>query len=239
VRIPVFYIYTECVDEKKKRRIPLMRYLLLISVILASATASLAQDIVEDYSNWEFYGGYAYERGNNGADRLNRDARITTATTSPIIKLVRQDVNFNGFSAEVVYNVSRHVGIVANFSAGFRNHVRYFDNAGGRFFDARLRRWNYFVGPRFNWRNDSPLIPFGEALFGVSRFDARFNNLTSSASTETAFSMALGGGLDIRAGKHIDLRAGQIDYMPTFFKHQREDGFRVSAGIKIKTAPDP
>jgi hypothetical protein len=46
--------------------------------------------------------------------------------------------------------------------------------------------------------------------------------------------MALGGGLDIRAGKHIDVRAGQVDYLPVFFSHKREDGLRFSAGVKIK-----
>ena len=49
-----------------------------------------------------------------------------------------------------------------------------------------------------------------------------------------AFAMALGGGLDIRAGKHIDIRAAQVDYLPVFFSHKREDGLRFSAGVKIK-----
>ena len=48
------------------------------------------------------------------------------------------------------------------------------------------------------------------------------------------FAMALGAGLDIRASKHIDVRAGQVDYLPVFFSHKREDGLRFSAGVKIK-----
>jgi opacity protein-like surface antigen len=212
-----------------------MRYLLLLALLLASATASFAQQL--DYSNWEFYGGYAYERADNGASRLNRDATISSGNGAIAkVNFASQQIRFNGFSTELVANVTRHVGIVANFGGEFNNNVRYASGLGP--FDARLRRWHYFVGPRFNFRNDSRLIPFGEAMVGVTRSQVRFRqNIFSSANTETAFSMALGGGLDIRAGKHIDLRAGQIDYIPTFFKNQRDDAFRISAGIKIKTAP--
>jgi hypothetical protein len=46
--------------------------------------------------------------------------------------------------------------------------------------------------------------------------------------------MALGGGLDIRANHRIDIRAIQVDYLPVFFSHGREDGLRFSAGVKIK-----
>ncbi|MBA2705884.1 MAG: hypothetical protein H0U60_18765 [Blastocatellia bacterium] len=46
--------------------------------------------------------------------------------------------------------------------------------------------------------------------------------------------MALGGGLDIQATKHVDLRAIQVDYLPVFRKGHREDGLRFSAGVKIK-----
>ncbi len=237
MRIPIFSIYTPSVDEETKKEIPLMRYLLLLAVMLASATASFAQTL--DYSNWEFYGGYAYERADNGASRLNRDATISSGTGAIArVNFASQKIKYNGFSAEVVANVNRHLGIVANFGGEFNNNVRYASGLG--IFDARLRRWHYFVGPRVNFRNDSRLIPFGEALFGVTRSEVRFRqNIFASATTETAFSMALGGGLDIRAGKHIDLRAGQIDYVPTFFKNQRDDAFRISAGISIKTTPDP
>jgi hypothetical protein len=46
--------------------------------------------------------------------------------------------------------------------------------------------------------------------------------------------MALGAGLDIRAGDRIDVRPIQVDYLPVFFSQRREDNLRFSAGIKIK-----
>jgi hypothetical protein len=37
-----------------------------------------------------------------------------------------------------------------------------------------------------------------------------------------------------KVGRHVDMSAGQIDYLPVFFSHKREDGLRFSAGVKIK-----
>ena len=41
----------------------------LFAILLVCAPASFAQS---DYSNWEFFIGYAHERANNGADRLDQ-----------------------------------------------------------------------------------------------------------------------------------------------------------------------
>jgi hypothetical protein len=46
--------------------------------------------------------------------------------------------------------------------------------------------------------------------------------------------MAFGGGLDVHAGEHVDIRAIQIDYLPTFFNGKRQDNIRASAGVKFK-----
>jgi hypothetical protein len=50
----------------------------------------------------------------------------------------------------------------------------------------------------------------------------------------TSFAMALGGGLDLRAGKRIAVRLIQVDYTPTFFGSGRQDNFRISAGIVFR-----
>jgi hypothetical protein len=46
--------------------------------------------------------------------------------------------------------------------------------------------------------------------------------------------LAFGGGLDVLAGEHLDVRVIQVDYLPTWFNSQRQDNIRVSAGVKIK-----
>jgi hypothetical protein len=51
--------------------------------------------------------------------------------------------------------------------------------------------------------------------------------------------MALGGGLDVHAGEHLDIRAIQADYLPTFFNGTHQNNYRVGAGVKVKFGQDP
>ena len=92
---------------------PVMRYLfLLLIILLVSAPAALAQD--KDYSDWEFYGGYAHERANNGADRLDaRGKRVLPSGAGVRVDFVSERrVPMNGVMGEVVANVHRRVGLV-------------------------------------------------------------------------------------------------------------------------------
>ena len=209
------------------------KLLLLFAILLVSAPAGFAQS---DYSNWEFVIGYAHERANNGADRLDiRGRSISSTGATSSVDLVSRRVPYNGVNGEVVANVHRNIGLVADFTVTFAN-TNFVDSLSGRSFDAKLWRYTALFGPRFNWRNSSPFIPYAHALFGATRYHANFrnNDFISSDSDQIAFAMALGAGLDIRANHRIDIRAGQIDYLPVFFSHKREDGLRFSAGVKIK-----
>ena len=208
------------------------KLLLLIAITLVCAPASLAQD----YANWEFFIGYAHERANNGADRLDaRGVAINPNGTTRRVDFVSERIPHHGVTGEVVANVHRNVGIVANFSATFASH-EFTDALTGQRFDARLHRYSLLFGPRFNWRNDSRVIPFAHALFGAVRYKADFkdDDFSCPDTNETAFAMAFGAGLDIRASDRIDIRPIQVDYLPVFFDDRREDGVRFSAGVKIK-----
>lgn len=208
------------------------KLLLLLAVVLVSAPAGFAQD----YSNWEFFIGYAHERANNGADRLDaRGSRITSTGASARVDFPSKRVHYNGVTGEVVANVHRNVGLVGNFAATFHN-ATFRDSLSGRALNARLTRYTLLFGPRVNFRNDSRLIPYAHALFGATKYNADFDNddFTCPDTNETAFAMALGAGLDIRANDRIDIRPIQVDYLPVFFDNRREDGIRFSAGVKIK-----
>ncbi len=208
------------------------KLLLLFAILLVCAPASFAQD----YSNWEFFIGYAHERANNGADRLDARGRAINANgTTSRVDFVSERVPYHGVTTELVANVHRNVGLVANFSATFAN-TEFVDTLSGRRFNARLSRYLLVGGPRFNWRNSSRAIPYAHALFGVARYKANFrdDDFTCPDTNETAFAMALGAGLDIRANDRIDVRPIQVDYVPVFFDNRRDDGIRFSAGVKIK-----
>ncbi len=209
------------------------KLLLLFAILLVCAPAGFAQT---DYSHWEFFIGYAHERANNGADRLDaRGVAINPNGSTRRVDFVSKRIPYNGGTGEVVANVTPHIGLVTNFAVTFAN-TDFLDALTGRNFHARVTRYTLLFGPRYNFRNSSPFIPYAHALFGLARYQAKFRNHDFSCpdTSETAFAMALGGGLDIRASKHIDIRAGQVDYLPVFFSHRREDGLRFSAGVKIK-----
>jgi opacity protein-like surface antigen len=201
------------------------RIFLLLLIALICAPAAFAQS--KDYSTYEFYVGYAYERANNNADSFDKNclAKFNGAT----VDLVSEKRNYNGFEAEFNQNVTRHIGIVTSFSGTYGNSG-YFDRRSGKTFHANVQRYDLLAGPRYNWRPDG-VTPFVHALFGISHVRADFDDRTRS---DTAFAMAFGGGLDVHAGEHVDVRVVQFDYLPTFFNGSRQDNLRASAGIKIK-----
>jgi opacity protein-like surface antigen len=202
------------------------RIFLLLLIALICAPAALAQG--RDYSFYEFYVGYAHERANNNADSFDKNgrAKINGAT----VDLASQRTGYNGFEAEFNQNVTRNIGIVTSFSGTFKNNEGYFDNNSGKTYRANVQRYDLLAGPRYNWRTEG-VTPFAHALFGISHTRASFDDKTRS---DTAFAMAFGGGLDVHAGEHLDVRVIQVDYLPTFYNGKRQDNIRASAGIKIK-----
>ena len=198
------------------------RIFLLLLIALMCAPAAFSQN--KDYSYYEFYVGYAYERADNNADAFDRK-KINGAT----VNFASEKQGYNGFQAEFNQNVTRHIGIVTSFSGTYKN-TGYVDGISGKTYDARVQRYDLMIGPRYNWRGER-VTPFVHGLFGISHIRAEFDDRTRSA---TAFAMAFGGGLDVHAGDHVDVRVIQVDYLPTFFNGKRQDNIRASAGIKIK-----
>src|ERR1051326_76704 len=205
-------------------------FLLLLSALIL-APAAFSQNRRDDYSFYEFYVGYAHERADNNADRFDKNGQATF--NGRTVDFASEKANYNGFNAEFNQNVTRHIGIVTSFT-GTYNTTGYFDARSGRTFDARVQRYDLMAGPRYNWR-PSGVTPFVHGLFGISHMRANFDDsLTPRVKSDTAFAMAFGGGLDVHAGEHLDVRAIQVDYLPTFFNGKRQDNIRASAGIKIK-----
>jgi hypothetical protein len=108
------------------------------------------------------------------------------------------------------------------------------DLRSGRTFNASVQRYDLMIGPRFNWRT-RVVTPFAHALFGVTHLRANFDDsLSPRRKSDTGFGMALGGGLDIHAAEHLDIRPIMFDYVPSWLDSRRQDNFRAGAGIKIK-----
>jgi len=165
--------------------------------------------------------------------------------------------NFNGWNAAVQVNVNRFLGIKADFSGNYGKPITLSSQAqsfltqrGVTGLPPSASSYNYLFGPVL-FQNKGHYTPFAHALFGQNRVSTSLSNIALNGVgitgigipgltlSDTAFAMALGGGLDVRLGDHILLRAGQADYL--FTKHDfsggvpgiatHQNNVRVSVGV--------
>jgi len=147
---------------------------------------------------------------------------------------------FNGFDASVTYNFHKYVGVTGNFSGHF-NSETFVDGAQTEKSQSRI--YNFLAGVQIkdNRKEGRAVRPFAHALFGAARVNLQsihsappapppFNSFTTGGK-DTSFAMKLGGGLDIKAGKHFDVRVIEINYNPIF------GGERALVGSPFPTLP--
>ncbi|MBZ5616766.1 MAG: porin family protein [Acidobacteriia bacterium] len=117
-------------------------------------------------------------------------------------------VNLNGWNAALNGNVDRWFGITADFSGSY---------------ESGSHLYTYMFGPTVSYRTERA-VPFAHALFGGA-----------TSSGETAFSMGLGGGLDVVLADHLALRLAQADWL-MFRSHgiTSKKNVRYSAGIVFR-----
>ena len=127
----------------------------------------------------------------------------------------------NGGSGSFAYNINNVVGLVADFG-GYAN-TRIND-----------RLLTYMFGPRFSWRHRR--LTRTPSSFGGGYV---WNDLDTISTTQNAFAMAAGGGLDYTLTKHIALKPIQAEYVMTqidstkgFGSHQND--VRYSGGVVFR-----
>ena len=89
--------------------------------------------------------------------------------------------------------------------------------------------------------NTTRFRPFAQALIGLAHSSnlPRVLQQTSSSRTVTIISgtgpaFVLGGGLDIRLTRKLDLRALQIDYNPIWAKGETFQNLRIGIGLNFR-----
>ena len=218
-----------------------MKQLLLLSLLtLASATAAQAQGS-GDYHKWEVYGGYSLGRMESNVSQGKFTSSGGTQTISNLCsaatgaeigpnsqKFFCTRRNFNGFDGSITYNVSRYVGIKGDLTGHFKTQsfVDKFTPPGVTQTLANQEKlWNVLGGVQIkNNSRDARVKPFVHALVGFARYTNRQSQVLdlfpqfnfTIEDRETSLAMKLGGGLDIRAGKRIDIRVIEVDYNPAF-----------------------
>jgi opacity protein-like surface antigen len=127
--------------------------------------------------------------------------------------------SFNGWNAEAQYNVTRWLGIVADFGGRYGTPISA-SSASGVSGLPTLSGYSLLFGPVLSCKTKARMSPFVHALFGWDRASLTGSTLSglpssSADTTYTDFAMALGGGLDYKLSRHLAVRVGQLDYLYT------------------------
>jgi hypothetical protein len=137
----------------------------------------------------------------------------------------------HGWNVSVAINQSRWLGWVADFSSHYGDE-RLTGPFPGFEIDATTKLHGRLFGPRFSLRTHPVLTPFAHLLLGES--DQKLNASTfgfSFTNSQMSFTIAAGGGLDIRVKRNIVLRA-QLEHW--FVVGSRPNATRLTTGIVLQ-----
>lgn len=194
-----------------------MKRVLFLIMIMTCVTLTIrAQSSGIDYPKAEVFIGYSQNR-----------IKVQSVGASNVPRIER--IGFNGFDAQVTYNINHVFGVAADLSGHYHNEIT---TALGTQQEIKSNFYNFLIGPVIKLRNKSRVEPFAHGLFGAAR--SSLSGLGNATDSRTGFAMAFGGGLDVGVAKHLAIRAIQADYNPAFFGGHRLDNIRLSFGVIIK-----
>jgi outer membrane immunogenic protein len=135
--------------------------------------------------------------------------------------------SMNGGGASGTIQLHGGLIAVAQFSAAHASNIARDDE------DLTLT--SYLVGPRYTYRTQRRLAPFGEVLVGLSHASGGLSpsNAVSGASS-SVFAAAIGGGLDFNVGRRVGIRVVRADYFVTTFANRADDhqnNLRLGTGV--------
>lgn len=134
-----------------------------------------------------------------------------------------------GGAGEFVWNPSQWLGLVEQVGGlSFNRNV----NGTGQHGAAST----LLFGPRLNLRKFDYFVPYAEFLLGAGHAGVPMTGDKSQSS----FTMAAGGGVDIALTRNVAWRFAEIDYLMTDFSgsslggNARQDNLRVGSGIVLR-----
>lgn len=221
----------------------MFRLLIALSITIIPSIFVVAQT-ADDYNKVEVFAGYSRNAIDGDTNRF-----LTTANTLPD----SGSKGFHGFEISGVYNVSRRVGIKADFSGHYESgdfNITVGTVLPQPTFAGRSKNslYNALVGLQFkNNTKDKGFKPFAHALAGVGQARTEINGtcipsasvscvgiVLPQSDRERGFAGAFGGGLDLKLNNRFDLRLIQFDYNPVVVKSGTLHNFRMGVGIVIK-----
>jgi outer membrane protein OmpA-like peptidoglycan-associated protein len=137
--------------------------------------------------------------------------------------------NNYGGSGSFTWNASRWIGLTEELGG-----LSYNRNVNGSSIHGGIT--TYLVGPRLNLRKFDYFIPWAEFLLGGAHAGPPMTGTVSQSS----FTLAAGGGVDIALTRNIVWRFAEIDYLMTNFTgstlggNGRQDNLRLGSGIVLR-----
>ena len=143
---------------------------------------------------------------------------------------------FNGVNVDAGYNFSRYVGAKVDFSYHQKSNNVTVPGVGTFNVDGKLTQFMGGVKIQDN-ATDTKVRPFAQLLLGVGRVevDASGTGLPPlSNDSETGFAAAVGGGLDIRVHRNVDIRAIKVEYNPVRVEGTTDNNIRLGVGLNFR-----
>jgi len=156
----------------------------------------------------------------------------------------------NGWNASAQFNATRFLGIKADFTGHYNTPVTISSQIANSLaqlgitgLPPKARYYSYLFGPVI-FQSKGRYKPFAHALFGLNTVSTNLSHVTGLGisgltTSDTAFAMAFGGGVDIAVTDRFAVRAGEVDYLYT--KHDfsggasgvatHQNNLRASVGI--------
>ena len=120
--------------------------------------------------------------------------------------------NYGGWNTSITGNFLPWLGATADFSGHY---------------NSPLSIHTYTFGPRLAVPQDSGLVPFTQATFGVARLSALGANVNG-------FAAYIGGGMDWIARDYLAIRLMQLDAQLTRISGNNSSGTRLSFGVVFR-----
>jgi opacity protein-like surface antigen len=82
---------------------------------------------------------------------------------------------------------------------------------------------------------ETKVRPFAQLLLGVGRAEIDSSGPSININdSRTGFAAAVGGGLDIRVHKNVDIRAIKVEYNPVRIDGETDNNIRLGVGLNFR-----
>ena len=130
-------------------------------------------------------------------------------------------LNANGWDMALTGNLNRWFGVTGDFSGAYKSQN-----------GVSFNNYTYTFGPVVSLRHNEMFTPFAHFLAGGFHSSAAFGGFSGSGS---GFAMMFGGGVDVKATKHIGVRAVQFDWLSLRANGASDNNnMRISTGLLFR-----